>query len=104
MSNNLCYYKDNILSKIKKNEEIDKVLTYIHLYLNNKDKIKVKIDKFSPKIEIEKQLLVDILKQLKESNDKHIDRYLGLSFDSENYYKKIWRENQNENSGNSGKS
>ena len=104
MSNNLCYYKDNIISKIKKNEEIDKILNYIRLYSSDKDKIKIKIDKFSPKVEIEKQLLIDILRQLRESNDKHIDRYLGLSFDTENYYKKIWRENQNENNMNRGES
>ena len=104
MSNNLCYYKDNIISKIKKNEEIDKILNYIRLYSSDKDKIKIKIDRFSPKVEIEKQLLVDILKQLKESNDKHIDRYLGLSFDSENYLKKIWNENQNKSSRNGGES
>ena len=42
--------------------------------------------------------------ELKESNDKHIERYLGLSFDTENYYKKIWRENQNENNMNRGES
>lgn len=104
MSNNLCYYKDNIISKIKKNEEIDKILNYIRLYSSDKDKIKIKIDRFSPKVEIEKQLLIDILKQLKESNDKHIDRYLGLSFDSENYLKKIWNENQNKSSRNGGES
>lgn len=104
MSNNLYYYKDNILSKIKKNEEIDKVLNYINLCSKSADEIQIKIGNISPKVKVNKQLLIDVLEQLKEVNDKHIDRYLGLSFDSENYFKKIWRENQNENSGNSGKS
>ena len=91
MENNLAYYKDNILSKLERNREIEKILAFIHINCQDKDELTFKFSKFSPKLTIKKDLVVDLLKSIKTENEKHIDRYLKLSFDSKTYYEEIGR-------------
>ena len=39
MENNLSYYKDNILSKIEKNKEIEKAIISINLNCRDKEQL-----------------------------------------------------------------
>ena len=66
MENNLAYYKDNILSKIEKNREIEKALALIHVNYKNKKQLALKAGRFSSEILIDKDLMVDLLKRMKE--------------------------------------
>lgn len=91
MENNLTYYKDNILSKIEKNKEIEKAIISINLNCRDKEQLILKTGTFSSKILINKNLMLDLLRKMKEENEKHIDRYLKLSFDSKAYYEEIRR-------------
>ena len=91
MENNLAYYKDNILSKIEKNKEIEKAIISINLNCRDKEQLILKTGAFSSKILINKNLMLDLLRKMKEENEKHIDRYLKLSFDSKTYYEEIRR-------------
>ena len=91
MENNLSYYKDNILSKIEKNKEIEKAIISINLNCRDKEQLILKTGTFSSKILINKNLMLDLLRKMKEENEKHIDRYLKLSFDSKVYYEEIRR-------------
>ena len=91
MENNLAYYKDNILSKIEKNKEIEKAIISINLNCRDKEQLILKTGAFSSKILIDKNLMLDLLRKMKEENEKHIDRYLKLSFDSKTYYEEIRR-------------
>ena len=91
MENNLSYYKDNILSKIEKNKEIEKAIISINLNCRDKEQLILKTGTFSSKILIDKNLMLDLLRKMKEENEKHIDRYLILSFDSKAYCEEIRR-------------
>lgn len=91
MENNLSYYKDNILSKIEKNKEIEKAIISINLNCRDKEQLILKTGTFSSKILIDKNLMLDLLRKMKEENEKHIDRYLKLSFDSKAYCEEIRR-------------
>ena len=91
MENNLSYYKDNILSKIEKNKEIEKAIISINLNCRDKEQLILKTGTFSSKILIDKNLMLDLLRKMKEENEKHIDRYLKLSFDSKGYCEEIRR-------------
>ena len=91
MENNLAYCKDNILSKIEKNREIEKALALIHVNYRNKKQLALKAGRFSSEILIDKDLMVDLLKRMKEENEKHIDKYLKLSFDCKAYCEEIRR-------------
>ena len=57
MENNLSYYKDNILSKIEKNKEIEKAIISINLNCRDKEQLILKTGAFSSKILIDKNLL-----------------------------------------------
>ena len=50
MENNLSYYKDNILSKIEKNKEIEKAIISINLNCRDKEQLILKTGAFSSKI------------------------------------------------------
>ena len=91
MENNLSYYKDNILSKIEKNKEIEKAIISINLNCRDKEQLILKTGTFSSKILIDKNLMLDLLRKMKEENEKHIDRYLKLSFDSKAYCEEVRR-------------
>ena len=89
---NLIYYKDNILSKIKQNEELNKILNWIESNKNKENDIILKNGKFSSKLKVDKNILIKTIEEMKKNNEEHIERYLALSFD-ENYWKhKIGKE------------
>ena len=70
MENNLSYYKDNILSKIEKNKEIEKAIISINLNCRDKEQLILKTGTFSSKILINKNLMLDLLRKMKEENEK----------------------------------
>ena len=61
----------------------------------NKKQLALKTGKFSSEILIDKDLMVNLLKKMKEENEKHIDKYLKLSFDCKAYCEEV-REKYNE--------
>lgn len=92
---NLYYYRDNILNKIKTNKKIEDTLKFLSYFSKISEEVEIVIDR-KHKIKMDKEVLEKILMKLKDENNEHIDRYLALSFDSENYYKKLAERNKNE--------
>ena len=98
---NLVYYKDNILSKIKQNEELNKILNWIESNKNKENDIILKNGKFSSKLKVDKNILIKTIEEMKKNNEEHIERYLALSFDEDYWKHKIERRNNNDNDSNS---
>ena len=98
---NLIYYKDNILSKIKQNEELNKILNWIEFNKNKENDIILKNGKFSSKLKIDKNILIKTIEEMKKNNEEHIERYLALSFDEDYWKHKIERRNNNDDDSNS---
>lgn len=98
---NLIYYKDNILSKIKQNEELNKILNWIESNKNKENDIILKNGKFSSKLKVDKNILIKTIKEMKKNNEEHIERYLALSFDEDYWKHKIERRNNNDDDSNS---
>ena len=98
---NLIYYKDNILSKIKQNEELNKILNWIESNKNKENDIILKNGKFSSKLKVDKNILIKTIEEMKKNNEEHIERYLALSFDEDYWKHKIERRNNNDNDSNS---
>lgn len=76
----LIYYKDNILSKIKENKELEEMERWIRDY--DEQEITLSYGFFSPKLKISKFTLLHLISDRQEYNDKMVDRYLNLSFGS----------------------
>lgn len=98
---NLVYYKDNILSKIKQNEELNKILNWIESNKNKENDIILKNGKFSSKLKVDKNILIKTIEEMKKNNEEHIERYLALSFDEDYWKHKIERRNNNDDDSNS---
>lgn len=98
---NLIYYKDNILSKIKQNEELNKILNWIESNKNKENDIILKNGKFSSKLKVNKNILIKIIEEMKKNNEEHIERYLALSFDEDYWKHKIERRNNNDDDSDS---
>lgn len=98
---NLIYYKDNILSKIKQNEELNKILNWIESNKNKENDIILKNGKFSSKLKVDKNILIKTIEEMKKNNEEHIERYLALSFDEDYWKHKIERRNNNDDDSNS---
>lgn len=93
----LYYYRDNILNKIETNKEIDNTLKFLSYHSSIDGDIEIRMGKKRKnRMIIDRKLLMKLLEKIKEENDEHIDRYLALSFDSENYYKKLSERRENE--------
>lgn len=93
----LYYYRDNILNKIETNKEIDNTLKFLSYHSSIDDDIEIRMGKNRKnRMIIDRKLLMKLLEKIKEENNEHIDRYLALSFDSENYYKKLSERRKNE--------
>lgn len=89
MGNDLKYYRNNILLEIEKNKEIEKMLIFIRTNYKKQNKMTLKIDDFfSPKISVEKSLIIDLLEKMQLKNEEYIDKYLELSFNNKTYPKK----------------
>jgi hypothetical protein len=71
-------YKDNILSKLKENGELDKILEYFENYDEEKIKIKINNTPLS-KLKVETETFLHIIKEMKDFNEKMIVEYLKLS-------------------------
>lgn len=86
---NLYAYRDNILSKIETNKDIEEVLNFLYGYSDDKQvEIRIKDSKgYKNKINMENSTLIHLLNQLKNKNNERIDEYLALSFD-ENFWNK----------------
>lgn len=97
---NLIYYKDNILSKIKQNEELNKILNWIESNKNKENDIILKNGKFSSKLKVDKNILIKTIEEMKKNNEEHIERYLALSFDEDYWEHKIERRNNNDDDSN----
>jgi hypothetical protein len=76
----LIYYKDNILSKMKENKELEEMERWIQNY--DEQELTFSYGFFSPKLKINKFTLLHLISDRQEYNDKMIDRYLSLSFGS----------------------
>jgi hypothetical protein len=75
---NFYLYKDNILSKIKENDELDKILEYIENHRG--ENIKIKVDGvFTSTMQVQKETMVHIIKRVKDYNDDMIETYMQLS-------------------------
>lgn len=98
---NLIYYKDNILSKIKQNEELNKILNWIESNKNKENDIILKNGKFSSKLKVDRNILIKTIEEMKKNNEEHIERYLALSFDEDYWKHKIERRNNNDDDSNS---
>lgn len=98
---NLVYYKDNILSKIKQNEELNKILDWIGSNKNKGNNIILKNGKFSSELKVDKNILIKTIEEIKKNNEEHIERYLALSFDEDYWKHKIERRNNNDDDSNS---
>ena len=98
---NLIYYKDNILSKIKQNEELNKILNWVESNKIKENDIILKNGKFSSKLKVNKNILIKTIEEMKKNNEEHIERYLALSFDEDYWKHKIERRNNNDDDSNS---
>lgn len=98
---NLVYYKDNILSKIKQNEELNKILDWIESNKNKENDIILKNGKFSSKLKFDKNILIKTIEEMKKNNEEHIERYLALSFDEDYWKHKIEKRDNNDDDSNS---
>ena len=98
---NLIYYKNNILSKIKQNEELNKILNWVESNKNKENDIILKNGKFSSKLKVDKNILIKTIEEMKKNNEEHIERYLALSFDEDYWKHKIERRNNNDDDSNS---
>ena len=74
----LIYYRDNILSKIKENQELEKLQNWIRDFYG--DEIKISFGLFSPKLKISKFTLSMLIEKQIKYNEEMIDKYLSLSF------------------------
>lgn len=72
-------YKDNILNKIKTNEEIKNLFEYVERYSDYGEEIKLSLGFLSQKLKINRDTFLKILKEIINYNDKMIDMYLGIS-------------------------
>lgn len=75
----LIYYRDNILSKIKENQELEKLQNWIRDFYEE-DEIKISFGLFSPKLKISKFTLSMLIEKQIKYNEEMIDKYLNLSF------------------------
>lgn len=81
MGNNLSGYKENILSKLKMNEEIDNILNWISENICWNDNLELKLNhRFAPKFTINMLTFQKALNSVKDFNDNMINRYMKLSF------------------------
>lgn len=76
---NLIYYRDNILSKIKENKELEKLQKWISDF--NGENVQISYGKFSQGILFPKYTLAHLVEKQIEYNDEMIDKYLALSFE-----------------------
>ena len=76
---NLIYYRDNILSKIKENKELEKLQKWISDF--NGENVQISYGKFSQSISFPKYTLAHLVEKQIEYNDEMIDKYLALSFE-----------------------
>lgn len=87
MANRLCFYKDNILSKMELNEAIKQILDFLRFETNEDAEIRIKKSTICKhKITFNRKVLIKLLEELKEKNDNLIDNYLEMSFNG-NYVK-----------------
>lgn len=77
---NLIYYKDNILSKIKENEDLDKLTEWIRDLCFDETELKLSVGFLSPKFKISKYEFLTLVEVRKRYNEEMIDKYLQLSF------------------------
>lgn len=98
---NLIYYKDNILSKIKQNEELNKILDWIESNKNKENNIILKMGRFSSELRVNKNTLIKTIEEIKKNNEEHIERYLALSFDEDYWKHKLERRKNDGNNSNS---
>lgn len=76
----LIYYRDNILSKIKENEDLDKLTSWVRQYFSDSQEVKLSLGFLSPKIKIGKYSFLTLIEERKRYNQEMIDKYLQLSF------------------------
>lgn len=76
---NIIYYRDNILSKVEENKDLEKLKDWLTYLVEDKE-ITLSVGKFSPKMKISKYTLINLISDRKEYNERMIDRYLALSF------------------------
>ena len=75
---NIVYYRDNILGKMKENQELEKIKDWL-LYEVKEEKLTLSCEVFK-KLKISKHTLIHLISDRKEYNEKMIDKYLALSF------------------------
>ena len=75
---NIVYYRDNILSKMKENKELEKIKDWL-LYIVKEEELTLSCGNFK-KTKISKHTLIHLISDRKEYNEKMIDKYLALSF------------------------
>lgn len=77
---NLIYFRDNVLSKIKENKNLEEVTNWVRKFFPDSEEIKISIGWLSPKIKIGKYSFLTLINDRIKYNEEMIDKYLKLSF------------------------
>lgn len=79
---NLIYYRDNILSKVQENKELEQLRDWISSFDGEKIQL-TRSGRFSKELLISKYTLGKLVEKQIEYNNEMIDKYLALSFKGE---------------------
>lgn len=76
---NLIYYRDNILSKVQENKELEQLRDWISSFDGEKIQL-TRGGRFSKELLISKYTLGKLVEKQIEYNNEMVDKYLALSF------------------------
>lgn len=79
---NLIYYRDNILSKVQENKELEQLRDWISSFDGEKIQL-TRGGRFSKELLISKYTLGKLVEKQIEYNNEMVDKYLALSFKGE---------------------